>query len=623
MRELAARWAISFVAIYVTGLLCFVLPGSIPHISLPFFAAGIAVAAANRWGRSQGIPIFASAAAVNLTMHEPLLAAIGGGAGFGCGALLSAWVLERYGFEASFGRARDVVLFLIAVPLGMMVVPTIGIVGFSLAGIPARSSEVVRWFRWWSDSAAGALLVSPPLIALSRQRLRRFADHWLVGVCWILAMLTCCDGIIFRSDPAARPIVVMVGFLLIVAGAVRFGVVVASAGAIVISSTMAFSLAFGFGMFGQIDEFSGRVTLLAFSATLVMASLIVSALLAERDAAAVDRRRAERHYAQIFNGSPQAIWVHDPIDQNFLLVNPAAQRQYGWTLSEFLARDVSVLAPPGEPLILPAQSLAGGADHTLPIETRHVTREGRILEVEVWMRSIDLGGRPAQLVFAVDVSERRALGKALIDGLASEQRRIAGEIHDGLGQELTGLALSLRALATRAARLQQPDAADLDDLAKLAAHCIQGSKKIVQGLSPLDDAGGNLHSALQSLARRASMSGTPVRFRALGEAPSSVRTDTLDHFYRIAQEAVQNALKHAAAAAIDIELRASKSDLRLSIVDDGRGLPADLTARQGLGMKTMQFRAVAIGGSLVIETVLGGGTAVRCSAPLTAALERV
>jgi len=185
------------------------------------------------------------------------------------------------------------------------------------------------------------------------------------------------------------------------------------------------------------------------------------------------------------------------------------------------------------------------------------------------------------------------------------------------------LALSLRALATRAARLQQPDAADLDDLAKLAAHCIQGSKKIVQGLSPLDDAGGNLHSALQSLARRASMSGTPVRFRALGEAPSSVRTDTLDHFYRIAQEAVQNALKHAAAAAIDIELRASKSDLLLSIVDDGRGLPADLTARQGLGMKTMQFRAVAIGGSLVIETVLGGGTAVRCSAPLTAALERV
>jgi signal transduction histidine kinase len=179
--------------------------------------------------------------------------------------------------------------------------------------------------------------------------------------------------------------------------------------------------------------------------------------------------------------------------------------------------------------------------------------------------------------------------------------------------------LSLRALATRAARSHQPEADDLDALAKLAAHCIEGSKNIVQGLSPLQDAGGNLASALDALARRASLSGTPVRFRAVGAALPVVRAEALDHFYRIAQEAVQNALKHAEAGGIDIELRTTESDMRLSVTDDGRGLPVDVSLRQGLGMRTMQFRAIAIGGALVLEPRHGGGTAVSCAAPLAIA----
>ncbi|MDB6083559.1 MAG: multi-sensor signal transduction histidine kinase, partial [Gammaproteobacteria bacterium] len=221
------------------------------------------------------------------------------------------------------------------------------------------------------------------------------------------------------------------------------------------------------------------------------------------------------------------------------------------------------------------------------------------------------------LVFAIDVSERRALGKALIDALAAEQHRIASEIHDGLGQELTGLALSLRALATRAKRGSRAAATDLDELAKLATHCIEGSKRIVQGLSPLNHAGGSLERALEGLSRRASMSGTTVSFRGQGRAPLSLPAGGLDHLYRIAQEAVQNALKHASATAIDIELWAEDGAVELSILDDGRGLPGGNDFRTGLGMRTMHFRASAIGGTLTIESAGGGGTAVRCHAPLS------
>jgi len=108
--------------------------------------------------------------------------------------------------------------------------------------------------------------------------------------------------------------------------------------------------------------------------------------------------------------------------------------------------------------------------------------------------------------------------------------------------------------------------------------------------------------------------------RACAQAPLTVKTEVLDHFYRIAQEAVQNALKHAAADAIDIELWTDDSEVRLSILDDGRGLPPEMAAHEGLGMRTMHFRASAIGGTLVIETRNGGGTAVRCEAPQGSAM---
>jgi PAS domain S-box-containing protein len=612
------RWVTTFASIYTTGLVGFALPSFGAHFPLPLLPGGLAVAAIYGWGRRMWAPIFAASAAIQLTMGRPLLAAGATGAGLAGGALLSNWLLGKSGFEPSFGRAKDVPIFIFAATMGMTIAPTVGMAGFALAGVPYGVPALVEWLRWWSNTALGVLLVGPALIAGSRQGLTRFAELWVEGVFWSIGVVICCAVIALVPGPVGRAIVVMFALLLIVVAAIRFGLVVSTLATIAVLSTAAFSFAFGFGMFGQFHELPGRLTIFSFTATLVAASLIITALLAERDAAALERLGAERRYAQIFNGSPQAMWVHDPVTQQFLLVNEAAQRQYGWTLDEFLTMNVAALAPPGEPRILPTPKNGDAPSHAgaAPFEARHATRDGRNLEVEVWMRSIDLGGRQAELVFALDVSDRRALGKALIDALAAEQHRIASEIHDGLGQELTGLALSLRALTTRAERSLQPLARDLDDLAKLATRCIEGSKRIVQGLSPLSDAGGSLEKALQGLARRASMSGTPVRFQIRRTVPLAVPTEASDHIYRIAQEAVQNALKHASARAIDIELWTDNSMIGLSILDDGRGLPTGNRVHKGLGMRTMHFRASAIGGVLAIEPLANGGTAVRCEAPL-------
>ena len=497
-----ARWSATFISLFVLGWVGFALPRWGAQFSMPLCSGGVALAAMYRWGRGMWVPTFAAGMAVQLSLGVPLVAALTTGAGLATGALVTHWLLGWMRFDPSFGHARDMPLFIAATAVGLTVTPSIGMVGFHLAGVPPIVSDLVRWSRWWSNCVMGAILIAPALIAINRSGLARLAEHPLEGTAWVLGVLASCGFIALTPGPVGRSVVVMCTLSLIVVGAIRFGVTLSSLGAMAILVTTAVSFDFGVGLFGHFAELPGRLTLFVFDATLIASSLVVTALLAERDAAALEKLRAERRYAQ-----------------------------------------------------------------------------------------------------------------ALVDGLAAEQNRIASEIHDGLGQELTGLALSLRALATRAARRGDAAAEDLDDLAKLATHCIEGSQRMVRGLSPISDAGGSLESALQALARRASLSGTQVSFRMRGDAQLMTRPAASDHIYRIAQEAVQNALKHAAAASIAIELWADKAKAGLSVTDDGRGL-TNAAVQSGLGMRTMHFRASAIGGTLSIESLRSGGTLVRCEAPL-------
>jgi signal transduction histidine kinase len=105
-----------------------------------------------------------------------------------------------------------------------------------------------------------------------------------------------------------------------------------------------------------------------------------------------------------------------------------------------------------------------------------------------------------------------------------------------------------------------------------------------------------------------------VRFHSRLESPIVLDLKVRNHLYRIAQEAVQNALKHSGASAIDIELGARDGNVRLAVQDDGRGLPDEIQG-VGLGMRTMRFRSSAIGGRLQIQRRSGGGNSVICDVP--------
>jgi len=214
----------------------------------------------------------------------------------------------------------------------------------------------------------------------------------------------------------------------------------------------------------------------------------------------------------------------------------------------------------------------------------------------------------------IDITERRRLEMTLQEATIREQRRIASEIHDGLGQELTGLSLLASGLAGQHAARDAKLAQDLRQLAELANRTVTTCRMLAHGLAPLQEQKNSLAEALRRLASDGTgRSGGPeVLFCEVASAASMISQEVNHQLYRIAQEGLNNALKHASAHLVRIHLCVDRSKITLRISDDGCGMGAQLPNSRGMGMQTMRDRAAAIGGRLSISTDGQCGTVIDC-----------
>lgn len=209
-----------------------------------------------------------------------------------------------------------------------------------------------------------------------------------------------------------------------------------------------------------------------------------------------------------------------------------------------------------------------------------------------------------------DISERRRLERALLNSASAEQQKLGRDLHDGLGQELAGISLLATAIASSMRKAGRPEAAELENLADVAAQAVANCRALAHGLSPVTFTNGGLREALIEMVGLLRDSfGIDARCEVLEAAPIRLLPDAVDNLYRISQEAVSNARRHGRAQSIKITLESRESIVRLDIEDDGTGIPAAPPAT-GMGLKIMQFRAATIGARLSIGPRQSGGTRV-------------
>lgn len=192
-----------------------------------------------------------------------------------------------------------------------------------------------------------------------------------------------------------------------------------------------------------------------------------------------------------------------------------------------------------------------------------------------------------------------------------ERRRIGQDLHDSIGQLLTGISLLSRSLANSLGRDGNPDEADAAQISELADEASNQIRQISRGLMPSEIVNNGLFASLRELARTTTASCALACEAVIDESLSVGDRAVETHLYRIAQEAVNNAVRHAGASRIQIAFSRSNGMPQLEVQDNGSWKETN-GGMAGIGMKTMEYRASAIGGQLKIGSGEQGGTRVVC-----------
>ena len=305
-------------------------------------------------------------------------------------------------------------------------------------------------------------------------------------------------------------------------------------------------------------------------------------------------------------------------DGRILLANPALHALFGHrpaALTDQNLRSLSTLSPSAFDRLLDGVRDELAVAESSQTEFEGVRADGERLVAACIFASIELRGEQRIVAVLSDISERKRLEREMLQVATREQQRIGSDLHDGLGQQLTGIALLLKGLVPRLNKARP--AVSRDDIERIVAlvnEAIDSTRSLARGLSPVPATGDGLPLALEALARQTrQLHGVDVVVENGLPQHRVIDDHTATHLYRIAQEALGNALRHGHPQQIRVALRAVDGQLELVIRDDGAGFDRRaLQSAGGLGLKIMRFRAQTMGGDLAVESTPGAGTVIRC-----------
>ena len=313
--------------------------------------------------------------------------------------------------------------------------------------------------------------------------------------------------------------------------------------------------------------------------------------------------------------------------------NKGAEQIFAYTSAEAIGQSVLILLPeerwPEEAEILDRIKRAENIEH---FETIRLTKDGRPLDISLTISPVkDANGHIiGASKIARDVTHRKRAQEAIrtretlqriVEAQEAERNRIARDLHDHLGQQLTGLRLKLESIKSLATE-NSAVVSEIDTACHQARQIDTDISLLAWELRPVSLDSHGLSESLASFVREWGQShGITAEFQCVSRN-GRLAPDVETNLYRIAQEALNNVLKHAAAREVSVTLNQNSREAVLVVEDDGRGFDPEKTGPHsagGLGLVGMRERAALLGGRLEVESHDGGGTAIYARIPLDSA----